>query len=244
MHVTYVETSNACSEYCCTMTSTIFSARSDKISETHRAGAKRLGVSVRHDNHSLIYKASDKRAISISGISDKSIFHNHLLLTSSLLQICSITLTDALEHKKMETSKSSLFEVYLRLRPPHLHVAQPLYPTLPSTSTAEHSAVPERFLTVEPPSPTALSHSDSPSAPTHITIHPPSDSRKRAVEKFGFTKVFEEQTSQLEVFEATGAKNLVGGVLDEGRDGLLATLGVTGSGKVGPAQAALRIRQC
>ena len=56
------------------------------------------------------------------------------------------------------------------------------------------------------------------------------------MEKFGFTRVFEEQTSQLEVFEATGAKGLVEGVLDEGRDGLLATLGVTGSGKVSPLE--------
>ena len=68
--------------------------------------------------------------------------------------------------------------------------------------------------------------------PTHITIHPPSDSRKRAVEKFAFTKVFEEEASQLKLFQGTGAIPLVGGVLNEGRDGLIATLGVTGSGKV------------
>ena len=70
--------------------------------------------------------------------------------------------------------------------------------------------------------------------PTHITIHPPSDSRKRAVEKFAFTKVFQEEASQLDIFRGTGAIALVEGVLGEGRDGLLATLGVTGSGKVGP----------
>jgi hypothetical protein len=80
-------------------------------------------------------------------------------------------------------------------------------------------------LTVEP-----ISKEDE--LPTHITIHPPSESRKRAVEKFAFTKVFEEDTSQLEIFNSTGAVPLVEGVLDEGRDGLLATLGVTGSGKV------------
>ena len=52
------------------------------------------------------------------------------------------------------------------------------------------------------------------------------------MERFAFTKVFEEHTSQLEIFNGTGAIGLVEGVLDEGRDGLLATLGVTGSGKV------------
>ena len=131
----------------------------------------------------------------------------------------------------MDSSKSPLFQVYLRLRPPPLHIqSQTLYPQLPS-STA--SAAPERFLTVEPPSPTSASASAAESGrPTHITIHPPSDSRKRAVEKFGFTRVFEEQTAQLDVFEGTGARSLVEGVLGEGRDGLLATLGVTGSGKV------------
>ena len=117
-------------------------------------------------------------------------------------------------------SSTSLFQVYLRLRPPFssLPAQQSLYPQLTS---------PERFLTVEEPSKDA-----SYDIPTHITIYPPSDSRKRAVEKFAFTKVFEEQTSQIDVFNGTGAVPLVEGVLDEGRDGLLATLGVTGSGKV------------
>lgn len=68
--------------------------------------------------------------------------------------------------------------------------------------------------------------------PTQITIHPPSDSRKRAVEKFAFTKVFEEGATQLDIFKGVGVVPLVEGILVEGRDGLLATLGVTGSGKV------------
>jgi len=68
---------------------------------------------------------------------------------------------------------------------------------------------------------------------THITLNPPSDSRKRAVEKFAFTKVFEEQAEQIDIFRGTGVVLLVEGVLGEGRDGLVATLGVTGSGKVG-----------
>lgn len=68
--------------------------------------------------------------------------------------------------------------------------------------------------------------------PTHITLNPPSDSRKRAVEKFAFTKVFEEQAEQIDIFKGTGIVPLVEGVLREERDGLVATLGVTGSGKV------------
>ncbi|KAL8872264.1 MAG: hypothetical protein Q9174_002077 [Haloplaca sp. 1 TL-2023] len=121
-------------------------------------------------------------------------------------------------------STTSLFQVYLRLRPPPSPLVQltqqSLYPTLPP---------PERYLTVEPP----LQNVQD-GMPTHITIHPPSDSRKRAVEKFAFTKVFEEEAAQLDIFKGTGVIPLVEGVLREGRDGLLATLGVTGSGKVGP----------
>lgn len=49
--------------------------------------------------------------------------------------------------------------------------------------------------------------------------------------------MFEEDKGQLDVFEGTGVVGLVEGVMGkeggEGRDGLLATLGVTGSGKVG-----------
>ena len=118
---------------------------------------------------------------------------------------------------------TSLFQVYLRLRPSLStgllsNINGQLYPQLPP---------PERFLTVEVPS---ISN-ESPS-PTHITIHPPTDSRKRAVEKFAFTRVFEEDATQLDIFKGTGAVSLVEGVLGEGRDGLIATLGVTGSGKV------------
>jgi hypothetical protein len=113
--------------------------------------------------------------------------------------------------------QSALFEVYLRLRPPP--VAGQLFP---STANAD------RFLTVE-----EAEHND---LPTHITLNPPNDSRRRAVEKFAFTKVFEEHSTQLDIFQGTGVLPLVEGVLGphggEGRDGLLATLGVTGSGKV------------
>ncbi|KFZ13431.1 hypothetical protein V502_06620 [Pseudogymnoascus sp. VKM F-4520 (FW-2644)] len=111
--------------------------------------------------------------------------------------------------------QSALFQVYLRLRPPP--VPNSLYPTL---------TTPERFVTVE---------ESNEGAPTHITLNPPNDNRRRAVEKFAFTEVFEEEASQLDIFHGTGVIPLVEGVLaangGDGRDGLLATLGVTGSGK-------------
>jgi len=115
-------------------------------------------------------------------------------------------------------SQAALFQVYLRLRPPPATSNQ-LYPSL---------STPDRFLTVE-------EHTEDES-PTHITLNPPNDNRRRAVEKFAFTRVFEEDSSQLDLFHGTGVLPLVEGVLGphggDGRDGLLATLGVTGSGKV------------
>lgn len=126
-------------------------------------------------------------------------------------------------------SATSLFQVYLRLRPPPTTTTgqsaanpQPIFPQLYSS---------ERYITVEEPS------SDSEDGKsTHITIRPPQESRKRAVEKFAFTKVFEEDAAQLDIFNGTGIVPLIEGVLGpdgkDGRDGLLATLGVTGSGKV------------
>ncbi|KAK8151528.1 kinesin family protein-like protein [Phyllosticta citrichinensis] len=105
---------------------------------------------------------------------------------------------------------SSLFEVYLRLRP------------------AAASAG-DRFLDVEEPE-------QLDGCPNHITIKPPeNDRRKRAVERFAFTRVFEEECGQLDIFKGTQVMPLIEGVLGdegkEGRDGLLATLGMTGSGK-------------
>lgn len=107
----------------------------------------------------------------------------------------------------------NLFQVYLRLRPPQAGAA-----------TAE------RFITIEPPA------SDSQStAPTHIVLRPPND-RRRAIEKFAFTQVFDEDATQLDVFHCTNLVPLIEGVLaphgGDGTDALLATLGVTGSGKV------------
>lgn len=107
----------------------------------------------------------------------------------------------------------NLFQVYLRLRPPQ-----------PGAANAD------RFLSVEPPA------IDAPStSPTHVTLNPPND-RRRAIEKFAFTQVFEEDATQLDVFHCTNVVPLVEGVLaphgGDGTDALLATLGVTGSGKV------------
>ncbi|KAL4817976.1 P-loop containing nucleoside triphosphate hydrolase protein [Aspergillus spinulosporus] len=114
-------------------------------------------------------------------------------------------------------SPSSLFQVYLRLRPP----------------ISQQDDQPERCLTVEKPNASSsnVDVSSSVSVPTHITLQPPSDARKRGVERFGFTQVFDEWASQLNVFEDTGLQSLIKGVLLEQRDGLVATLGVTGSGK-------------
>lgn len=120
------------------------------------------------------------------------------------LHIGKITHTNMAHSSK---PSSSLFDVYLRLRP---------------SNVSER----ERFLDVEQADP-----------PTHITIQPPvNDNRRRAVEKFAFTRVYEEDAGQLELFKTSGVISLLEGVLGqpgrEGRDGLLATLGVTGSGKV------------
>ncbi|KAH6970997.1 P-loop containing nucleoside triphosphate hydrolase protein [Ilyonectria sp. MPI-CAGE-AT-0026] len=103
----------------------------------------------------------------------------------------------------------NLFEVYLRLRPP-----------------PHGNANPERILDVEAP--------ETDSHPTHITLNPPTD-RRRAIEKFAFTQVFQEDASQLDVFHSLEIASLVEGVLapqgGEGTDAVVATLGVTGSGK-------------
>ncbi|EAQ87131.1 hypothetical protein CHGG_03750 [Chaetomium globosum CBS 148.51] len=107
---------------------------------------------------------------------------------------------------------TNLFQVFLRLRPP------------PSGATA---ALGERFLAVEEPD-------DDNTTPKHITLNPPND-RRRAIEKFAFTQVFEEDATQLDIFHCIGVADLVKGVLapcgGDGTDALLATLGVTGSGK-------------
>ena len=102
---------------------------------------------------------------------------------------------------------NALFDVFLRLRPSSLGQA--------------------RFLSVE---------EGEGSHATHITIKPPShDNRKRAVERFAFTRVFEEDAGQMDLFKGTGVVSMIEGVLGapgyHGRDALLATLGVTGSGK-------------
>lgn len=127
---------------------------------------------------------------------------------------------------KMDSSTSkmapqtSLFQVYLRLRPT-MHQNQ-------------NKATSEPWLITDQPSPKIQESQDEiqRSYPTHITLQPPHESRKRAIERFGFTKVFPEEASQLDVFEEISAIENIQNVLKNGRDGLIATLGVTGSGKV------------
>lgn len=141
---------------------------------------------------------------------------NHLPLSPiSAFRFLLYELPDGRDHSTIMSSakapQPSLFQVYLRLRPPI------------SQQQDDHV---ERCLTVDTPEIDV-------NGPTQIVLQPPSDVRKRAAEKFGFTKVFEESASQLNVFEDTGLESIIRGVLSEGRDGLVATLGVTGSGKVG-----------
>lgn len=112
--------------------------------------------------------------------------------------------------------QTSLFQVFLRLRPP-------------MNQKPDDAG---RFLTVEPPESSLDAVEIVLPGSTHITLQPPNDTRKRAVERFGFTKVFEEAASQLDIFHDTGMEPMIRGVLKENRDGLVATLGVTGSGKV------------
>lgn len=116
--------------------------------------------------------------------------------------------------------QTSLFQVYLRLRPPM------------SLNASKQTTEP--WLIVEQPTPQIVEDGDviPKLHPTHITLQPPNDSRKRAIERFGFTKVFREEASQLDLFDEIGAVENIQNVLKNGRDGLIATLGVTGSGKV------------
>jgi len=109
-----------------------------------------------------------------------------------------------------QKASTSLFEVYLRLRPPY-------------------TAGTDRFLEVDEPT------ADDDRA--YVTIKPPVlDNRRRPVERFTFTRVFEEAASQIDILHGTHMLSLLDGVLGTngkiGRDALLATLGVTGSGKV------------
>ncbi|KAI9821394.1 MAG: hypothetical protein M1832_003401 [Thelocarpon impressellum] len=102
-------------------------------------------------------------------------------------------------------SSTSLFQVYLRLKPPTAQQAvstenYALYPDLSQT---------ERYLTVEEPVMDSM-----PTGPTHITVNPPNDLRRRAVERFAFTKVFEEDADQLDIFKGAGVVPLIEGVLE------------------------------
>ncbi|QUC16026.1 uncharacterized protein UV8b_00267 [Ustilaginoidea virens] len=117
-----------------------------------------------------------------------------------------------MEPPPTKPSSHNLFEVYLRLRPPPPGAAQT-----------------DRILNVE-----QQPDDDESSHPSHITLNPPTD-RRRAIEKFAFTKVFGDEATQLDVFHCTQIASLAEGVLapqgGQGTDAVIATLGVTGSGK-------------
>ncbi|KAF3939058.1 Kinesin-4 [Dactylella cylindrospora] len=112
------------------------------------------------------------------------------------------------------------FQVYLRLRPPH---------------NTQSSSLDEPFLAVLPPSPTASDEDIEHGTKTQVTIHPPSNHRSQKIETFSFTEVFEETCGQGDLFEKTVVP-ILNGVLRDGRDGMMATLGVTGSGKLSEDQ--------
>ena len=118
-------------------------------------------------------------------------------------------------------SSNNLFQVYLRLRPPPV-----------GSSGGE-----ERILSVVQPE----QDGGDEARPSHITLNPPTD-RRRAVERFAFTRVFDEDATQLDVFHCADIASLAEGVLaprgGDGTDAVVATLGVTGSGKVRRKQTA------
>jgi hypothetical protein len=126
-----------------------------------------------------------------------------------------IVLPPLAKRKYTMAASTSLFQVYLRLRPPI------------QSATKDKSGP---WLVIEAPN--SAETNENMSHPTHVTLQPPNESRKRAIERFGFTKIFKEEATQLEVFDEIKVAENVKSVLQTGRDGLIATLGVTGSGKV------------
>ena len=136
----------------------------------------------------------------------------------------------------MDENSAPLFDVYLRLKPSESAAGV-------SSTAGFEPATAERYLAVEEP---FLDNASG--APTHIVVSPPADSRRRAVEKFAFTRVFQEDASQLDIFKGVDVLSLVEGVLappgTKQRDGLVATLGVTGSGKVGRSTFPVCVESC
>ncbi len=100
----------------------------------------------------------------------------------------------------LQAPPAQYFQVFLRLRP----------------SSLQSSISATRFLSTS-------------AGQSHVYVTPPERNR-RAIEKFAFTTIFDENSTQLDVFQET-VLPLVQDVV-KGRDGMLATLGVTGSGKV------------
>lgn len=128
------------------------------------------------------------------------------------------------------SGSTSLFQVYLRLRPPIQTLRENTSPWL----IIEQPETTQRTSTNE-------TEGQNTTFPTHVTLQPPNESRKRAIERFGFTKIFREDATQLDVFDEIKVADNIRSVLQSGRDGLIATLGVTGSGKVGPAFSSMKV---
>lgn len=68
--------------------------------------------------------------------------------------------------------------------------------------------------------------------PTHITLQLSAASQRCAVEEFEFTRIVQEKTTQIELFEELGMPDVIDELLHEGTDGLLASAGATRNGKV------------
>ncbi|KAF8243348.1 P-loop containing nucleoside triphosphate hydrolase protein [Wilcoxina mikolae CBS 423.85] len=102
--------------------------------------------------------------------------------------------------KNTSNNSPTYFQVFLRLRP-----------SSPQSSISDF-----RFLSTAP-------------GQCNIYVTPPERTRARTVDRYSFTKVFDETSQQLDVFKDTILQLVQDAI--KGRDGMLATLGVTGSGK-------------
>ncbi|KAF8437386.1 P-loop containing nucleoside triphosphate hydrolase protein [Kalaharituber pfeilii] len=137
---------------------------------------------------------------------------------------------------------SIVFDVFLRLRPPsHRCLGNPRFlSTIPTEPFHVYATQPPtisllNFVTTGHRKNENLNESNT-SQPAVPQV--PTSRSSRTIEKFSFAEIFPEASTQLEVFERTVLPLLVdlvkGGNGPDGRtgkDGLLATLGITGSGK-------------
>lgn len=85
-----------------------------------------------------------------------------------------------------------------------------------------------------PHSPVKTEHGRGSPWTTHITLQSSVTSQRCAVEKFKFTRIVQDQTPQIGLFEQLGMPNVIDTLLHDGRDGLLISAGATRNGKVRP----------